>query len=299
MKLLIEKLMSAYKVSGGKMDQHFLIHEPTIEQIVLEADLERDDVVLEIGGGLGNLSEKIAPLVKKLYIVEKDEKLAKIMEERLLKEREEGDLSDIFSGLGFKNVEIIKGDVTKIDLSEIPFNKIVANLPYSISSEITVEILKHKFDVAILMYQYEFAKRLAAEPNGKDYGRISVLTQYKAEPEILFKVPSEYFSPAPKVDSAVIKIKPKEKSEVFLESEEYFFEVTKAIFGQRRKKVKNSIAHNKMILNISDIKNLFGGLCPEVYEEYKISKMIEKRAENLDIEDIAILSNYLYKLKNV
>ncbi len=300
--------MKAYKVLGGRMDQHFLINYPTIEQIVIEAELKPEDIVLEIGGGLGNLSEKIAPLVKKLYIVEKDERLVEVLKDRLLRERNEEkninvdegqnelELSDIFYSFGFKNVEIIEGDVTQIDLSEIPFNKIVANLPYSISSEITIELLKHDFDTAVLMYQYEFAKRLDAEPNSKDYGRLSVLTQYKADTEILFKVPASYFRPEPKVDSAVIKITPKIKNDIEVRDEEYFFEVTKAIFSQRRKKVRNNLIRNQSILKNPDLKYYLDNLCIEIEEEANVLKLIEKRAENLSIEEIGELSNFLYDL---
>lgn len=299
---MIRKIMKAYKIHGGRMDQHFLIHAPTIERIVSAAELNRNDVVLEIGGGIGNLSEKIAPYVKSLFIIEKDPVLADVLKDRLLDQKDDKNSSNAIKPYNlesfcFKNVKIIEGDVLETDLSTIPFNKIVANLPYSISSEITVKILKQNFDTAVLMYQHEFAKRLAASPGGKEYGRLSVYTQYKRDAEILFKVPAEQFEPAPDVDSAVIRMKPKKENDVLVENESFYFKVTKAIFSQRRKKVKNSLIHHGQALGIPNIKERLNVLCPETETESLICPMIEKRAENLSPKDIALLSDFLYRYR--
>ena len=287
---MIRKILKAYKVRGGRMDQHFLIDRATLDDIAAAAALTKDDVVLEIGGGIGNLSERLARRAKKLYIIEKDPRMVEILTHRLLGTE---DIGGGLSGLGFENVEIIEGDVLEQDLSAIPFNKVVANLPYSISSGITLRLLELKFDTAVLMYQYEFAKRLAAPAGGKDYGRLSVHAQYKADVSLIRDVPKSFFDPVPEVDSAVVRLVPR-PADYDVGDADYFLRVTQALFGQRRKKVKNTLINNRNMIGIPDMKEIIDNLCPEDVTESEILDMTDRRPEELPPEKIAYLAGFLY-----
>ena len=287
---MVQEILKEYHVKGGKMDQHFLIDTSALDEIVAAANLEPSDIVLEIGGGIGNLSERIAYRVQKLIIIELDPQMVSILKSRLFV---------------YSNVEIIEGDVMDIDFSNLPFNKIVANLPYSISSDVTLKILKHKFDAAVLMYQYEFAQRLTAPSGNKDYGRLSVHVQYKTEASMILKVPKKSFEPAPKVDSAVIKLIPR-PTLYPVKSEEFFFDVTKAIFSQRRKKIKNTLLGSELS-QISDLKTKLKELEHRTFDEsaeFKtanktagktVEKVLSMRAEELSPLEIARFSNLLYE----
>jgi dimethyladenosine transferase len=272
------------------MDQHFLIDAAALDEIVAAAELDPSDIVLEIGGGIGNLSERIAPRVQKLIIIELDPQMISVLRSRLFV---------------YSNIEIISGNVMDIDFSNLPFNKIVANLPYSISSDVTLKILKHKFDAAVLMYQYEFAQRLTANSGNKDYGRLSVHVQYKTEASMILKVPKSSFEPVPKVDSAVIKLIPR-PTLYPVKSEEFFFDVTKAIFSQRRKKIKNTLLGSELS-QVPDLKTELKELEQRAFDEsaeFKnagktagktVGKVLSMRAEELSPLEIARFSNLLYE----
>ena len=298
---MIRQILIDYNIKGGKMDQHFLTDISTLDSIIDAANLEPTDVVLEIGGGIGNLSERIAPRVRKLIIIELDPQMIHVLKSRLSV---------------FENIEIISGNVMDVDLSVLPFNKIVANLPYSISSDVTLKLLQSEFDIAVLMYQYEFAMRLTADAGSKDYGRLSVHVQSKSDASLILKVPKDYFEPAPKVDSAVIQLVP--KSEFYSVSDEkFFFSVTKALFSQRRKKIKNTLLGSALKSEMPNLKedleflsaqpfisnsdstseNAFNAkLSPELFEK-TIGDVLSMRAEELSPYDIAHFSNILFSRK--
>ncbi|WNY25136.1 16S rRNA (adenine(1518)-N(6)/adenine(1519)-N(6))-dimethyltransferase RsmA [Methanolapillus millepedarum] len=296
---MVRQILKDYHVKGGRMDQHFLVDAHALDSIADAAELEPSDVVLEIGGGIGNLSERIAPKVSKLIIIELDPKMVDILKDRL----------SVFS-----NVEIIHQNVMETDFETLLFNKIVANLPYSISSDITLKILQSDFDAAVLMYQYEFAKRLVAPAGGKDYGRLSVHTQYKSDASFLFKVPKGAFEPAPKVDSAVIRLVKKDlsnpsennsPSSFSVQNEDFFFDVTKVLFAQRRKKIKNTLLAGASQLNFSNLKDALDRLGqqsftpsgPSKLSGKKVADILDRRAEELTPAEIASLSDLLYSKK--
>ncbi|MDV0446522.1 Ribosomal RNA small subunit methyltransferase A [Methanosarcinaceae archaeon Ag5] len=273
------------------MDQHFLVDIHALDSIAEAADLYPSDIVLEIGGGIGNLSERIAPKVSKLIIVELDPKMVAVLKSRLAV---------------FSNVEIIHANVMDVDFTALGFNKIVANLPYSISSDITLKMLQHDFDAAVLMYQYEFAKRLVAPAGGKEYGRLSVHTQYKTDAAFLLKVPKGAFEPAPKVDSGVIKLSRKENAETAftVQNEDFFFDVTKVMFAQRRKKIKNTLLAGASQLNMPNLKDGLDELGHESFNlpnsklnEKNVTEILDMRAEELTPAEIAHLSDLLYQKK--
>lgn len=267
---MIDSLLDEYGVIGGDHDQHFLVDENFLNQIVDSAELTENDTVLEIGAGIGNLTEKIAETVHKLYAVELDPYLCDILIERFA---------------DYDNVEIIEGDILDIELPE--FNKVVANLPYSISSHITFKLLKHEFELGILMYQYEFARRMVSPKNSKDYSRLTVTTSFFADASIIMKVPRSAFKPAPEVKSAIVKLIPRPSSFDVVD-EDFFLTFVTAVFGQRRKKLRNAILNTNIKLGIANVKDVVNKL-PDEY--------MNKRAENLEPSELAYIANHLFDFK--
>jgi 16S rRNA (adenine1518-N6/adenine1519-N6)-dimethyltransferase len=267
---LIDSLLDEYGIIGGDHDQHFLVDDNFLNQIVDSAELNENDTVLEIGAGIGNLTEKIAETVHKLYAVELDPNLCDILIERFA---------------DYENVEIIEGDILDIELPE--FNKVVANLPYSISSHITFKLLKHEFELGILMYQYEFARRMVSPKNSKDYSRLTVTTNFFADASIIMKVPRSAFKPAPEVKSAVVKLIPRPASFDVVD-ENFFLTFVTSVFGQRRKKLRNAILNTNSKLGIANVKDVVNKL-PDEY--------MNKRAENLEPSELAYIANQLFNFK--
>jgi len=177
-----------------------------------------------------------------------------------------------------ENVELINNDILKIDLKNLPkFNKVVSNLPFQISSPFTFKLLKYDFELAILIYQKEFADRMVAKPKTSSYSRLSVNVHYYADCEILEVVSKSCFRPQPKVDSRMIKLIPRMNPAFNVDDENFFFDLTKNLFNFRRKKI--------------------GTIINYLYDfEYKDVPFIEKRVEELTPEQIGDLSNYLYRI---
>ena len=245
-----------------KKDQHFLVDERVIDRIIEYGKVDSSDTVLEIGAGYGNLTGKLAGKAGKVIAVEIDAGLA--------------------ASLGrWDNVEVITGDALKIEYP--PFNKVISNLPYSISSPVTFKLLKCKFELGILMYQYEFARRMVALPGSKDYGRLSIAVQYYADVQILEVVPKSAFRTPPDVSSAIIKLVPR-PAPYDVVDESFFMEFIKAVFSQRRKKLRNAIINNAIPLGIRNIDNALKKLPPET---------IDRRAETLTPPELAKLADIL------
>ena len=206
--------------------QHQVIDPIVLQQMVDYAELSRDDVVLEIGAGTGNLTCLLAQRAGKVIAVERDRRFLKILNERLR---------------GSPNVELLCGDALHIEFPE--FNKAVANLPYGISSDITFKLLEHDFASAVLMYQREFAERLVAKPGSDDYSRLTVNVYYRADVELLGEVPPTAFVPQPKVTSSIIRLRP-HKPPFEVADESLFFRVVRALFQHRRQRVRNALYHS-------------------------------------------------------
>ena len=187
------------------------------------AELDPEDIVLEIGAGLGFLTEILAKKADKVIAVEIDPRLVRVLRKR-------------FSGI--ENVEIIQGDILKMDIQG--FNKIVSTPPYSISSHLLFWILERPLSLAVLTFQKEFAARLNAPVGSDDYCRLTIMTYYKAWIELLDEVPKEAFYPPPEVDSVIVRIKPRENPPFHVENEETFRDVIRALFTQKNKKVRNA-----------------------------------------------------------
>jgi len=193
MSQLIAKTRDALIAAGvspkKSLSQNFLINEHFLEKQINYATIDRQDIILEIGGGTGLLTEQLAKKAKKVYCIEYDSKLASFLRRKFHSQ---------------KNIIILEGDALKLEWPVA--TKIVANLPYHLSSPITFKLLEQQFDLAILMYQYEFAKRLVSKPNTEDYSRLSVNIQYQADVIILERISRTAFYPQPRVDSALVKI---------------------------------------------------------------------------------------------
>jgi 16S rRNA (adenine1518-N6/adenine1519-N6)-dimethyltransferase len=239
-----------------KLGQNFLIDKRVAEREVNYAGIENNDVVLEIGPGQGILTRLLAERAKRVIAIEIDKNLI-------------GDLGSSLS----ENVELIHGDALKIDFETLPkFNKIVSNLPFQISSPITFKLLDYNFELAVLIYQKEFADRMIAAPGSKDYSRLSVGIYYKTKCELLETIPKTCFKPQPKVDSCAIRLISRMHPPFSLNNEQFFFELTKNLFNHRRKKIKTTLK-----------------------EFYNLEKVpyLDKRVENLTPKQIGEISNIL------
>jgi 16S rRNA (adenine1518-N6/adenine1519-N6)-dimethyltransferase len=252
--------------------QNFLVDHNIARKIVSCADLSPEDIVLEIGAGKGILTAEIAPYVKRVIAVEIDKKLCNFLREELR---------------NYKNVEIIEGDFLKLDISRYLGSgssssvKVIANLPYYITSPIIMKLLNTKgWSEATFMLQKEVGERITASPGGKDYGALSIFVQYHCYVEKQFNVSRNVFRPQPDVDSVVIKLKLLNRPRIKVNDEKLFFEIVHGAFSQRRKKLSNSISN---VLKIDKY------LLEELLERLNISPA--RRAETLSIKEFATICN--------
>ena len=221
----VKSLLQKYSVRPSKKTgQSFLTSERVARDIVRSANLTKNESVLEIGGGLGILTHWLAQYAKTVHVVEKDVGLVRALRE-------------ILSGLD--NVEIIEGDALAIDLPEV--DKVVSNLPYSISSDITFRLLeKVKFKSATLMYQKEFAERLLAEPGSANYARLTIGVNYHVDVAQIMSVPASVFYPVPKVDSTVVCLTPR-LAGPFARNPEIFFWLIHGIYSYPNKQIGKAL----------------------------------------------------------
>jgi len=230
-------LLNAWSLKPKKhLGQSFLSDPSVAAAIVAKADFSPQDVVLEIGAGLGALTIPLAHAVKKVYAVEKDQQLIDLLKTQLLANQ-------------IANCEIISDNVLQMDLHQFaesvgPNLTVIGNLPYNISSQIIIKLIqsRQKFERGVFMLQKELAQRIAAAPGGKQYGRITALLRYCSDIRTLLVVKASSFYPPPKVDSAVVEIKFKPTSVYSAHDEALLFTVIKAAFGNRRKTLKNALA---------------------------------------------------------
>lgn len=259
-----------------KYGQNFLIDTSVLERIIRAAGITKEDLCLEIGPGIGTMTQYLAETAREVVAVEIDKNLIPILEETL---------SD------YENVTVINDDILKVDLNRIVKErnegrsiKVVANLPYYITTPIIMGLFEKQVPVKSItvMVQKEVAERMQAGPGTKDYGALSLAVQYYAEPEVVAKVPPNCFIPRPNVGSAVIRLTRHEKPAVQVEDERKMFSLIKASFGQRRKTLVNSLS-NAPELGISRDH------AAEALEKMGLSLMI--RGEALTLEQFAELSN--------
>ena len=221
----IRLLLKRYKVRPSKkFGQSFLNSNSIARDIVKLAQVSSQDCVLEIGGGLGMLTRWIAAEAGEVHVVEVEPGLVKALQD---------------AAKGYNNVNVIEGDAMKVELPEV--NKVVANLPYSISSEVTFRLLKElKFETAVLMYQKEFAFRMVAEPGTSEYSRLTVNVQYHADVELLMDVSADMFYPVPAVDSTVVKITPRKEGQ-YAEDATVFHWMIRGIYPYPNKNIRRAL----------------------------------------------------------
>ncbi len=252
-----------------KLGQNFLADAGIAEKIAEAAELTEKDTVLEIGPGLGSLTEALAETGAKVIAVELDGRMIPILSAGLK---------------GYGNVRIVQGDILKMDILKEtggrPF-KVCANLPYYITTPVIFALLEKNLPMErlVITVQKEVVRRMAAAPGGRNYGVLSVAARYFTEPEILLTVPKEAFIPAPKVESAVIMCRKREKPPVSVCDEGLFFRVVKAAFSVRR----------KMLVNALKNMGITGDECAAWLFRAGIDG--KRRGETLSLEDFASLAN--------
>jgi 16S rRNA (adenine1518-N6/adenine1519-N6)-dimethyltransferase len=259
------------------LGQHFLVDQGIIREIIEKAGFDKSDDVIEIGPGMGALTIPLAKEVKGITAVEKDIRMVN----HLMKKLEESNIS---------NVTIVNSDILKVDFETLAGEmknrtKIIGNLPYNISSPFLERLITNKrfFSRAILMLQYEFAQRLSSGPGTKDYGAITVMTQYESSITRLLKVENDAFSPVPKVGSMVISIDLERPHPVRAKDNEIFELVVRGAFAQRRKTIKNSL---KVISDHFDNDQIASSLD-------KCSIDQSRRAETLSLDEFILLADTL------
>lgn len=276
-KEIIQRHGFQFKKSLG---QNFLVDQNILAKIVDAAGLDETKGALEIGPGIGALTEKLAQTAGKVTAVEIDQRLLPIL----------GEVME-----PYKHVTVIHGDVLKLDLQQLFAEQfgdcesvsVVANLPYYVTTPIMMNLLEAGLPLEniVVMIQKEVAVRMAASPGGKDYGSLSIAVQYYSEPQLVCTVPPSVFIPQPNVESAVIRLKVRQAPPVQVKDESFFFEVVQSSFTQRRKTIANNLK-----------SRFFSGEGRERLEALLAEAGIEpsRRAETLSLQEFAVLSDVLY-----
>ena len=263
-----------------KFGQNFLIDTHVLDKIISAAHITKEDMVLEIGPGIGTMTQYLAEAAGKVIAVEIDRNLIPILEDTLSE---------------YNNVRVINEDVLKLDLRKLADEenggkaiKVVANLPYYITTPIIMGLFENHVPVESItvMVQKEVADRMQTGPGNKDYGALSLAVQYYAEPYIVANVPPNCFMPRPKVGSAVIRLTRHEKPPVEVKDEKLMFDIIRASFNQRRKTLANG-------LNNSDKITCSKEIITEAIE--KLGKGPSVRGEALSLQEFASLSNDIFE----
>ena len=273
-------LMKKYKIKANKgLGQNFLVDDEALEDIVAGGNITKQDLVIEIGPGLGSLTALLLEKAKKVICVELDKRMIKILQDRFI---------------AYNNLEIINQDILKVDLNtlikeekekdlEIKNVKIVANLPYYITTPIIMKLIENNLDIEniTVMIQKEVADRLIALPGTKDAGAITYTIYYYCETEKIREVENTCFIPAPEVTSEVINLKLRKEPGVQVKDKKVMFHIIKSAFMQRRKTLLNALT------NVKVFKNKEEGI--EILKNFNLREDV--RAENLGLEDFAKLAD--------
>jgi 16S rRNA (adenine1518-N6/adenine1519-N6)-dimethyltransferase len=267
-------LLTAWNIRAKKqLGQHFLADPATAEMIVTQAKLSADDIVLEIGAGLGALTIPLAKTAARVYAVEKDQRLYELLKAELLVHK-------------VSNVTLIPDDVLRINYRPL-FEEygrqlvVCGNLPYNISSQIIIQMIHSRDCVqrAILTFQKELAQRLIAQPGIKDYGRLTVMLRYCADVKSIATLKASAFFPAPKIASEILELSFKNTRDYPEHNETMLFRVIKAAFGNRRKTLKNALAASGLCIDPK--------LALQALETAEINP--SRRAETMSVEEFIAL----------
>lgn len=261
-----------------KFGQNFLIDTHVLDKIIRSAEITKEDMVVEIGPGIGTMTQYLACAAGKVAAIEIDKALISILEDTLE---------------GYENVQVINGDVLKVDIAKLAEEenggrpiKVVANLPYYITTPIIMGLFENHVPLKSItvMVQKEVADRMQVGPGTKDYGALSLAVQYYAKPYIVANVPPNCFMPRPKVGSAVIRLERYDEPPVQVEDEKLMFRIIRASFNQRRKTLANGLKNSpELQFSKEEIEKAIEG----------IGKSVSVRGEALTLEEFAALSNLL------
>ena len=272
-------ILKKYNISANKkLGQNFLIDDEVIDAIIDASNVNKNDLVIEIGPGLGTLTKRLLDNAGKVICIELDTRMIGILNDRFK---------------FYDNFEVINQDVLKVDLNklinenkneELKIAKIVANLPYYITTPIVMKLLEDKLDIESItvMVQKEVADRLVDVPGGKNSGAITYGVNYYTKPEKVIEVPNTAFIPAPEVNSSVIKLNVLDKPSVEVKSEELLFKIIKMAFMQKRKTLLNGLTNGNLAS-----KEQIEKMLVDLGFDLRI------RGEKLSLEDFARISDYL------
>lgn len=269
------QIVSKYNFKlSKKLGQNFLTDDTVLDDIIDNAEVDKNDFVIEIGPGVGTLTHRLADKAKHVCAIELDDKLIPIIKEEMKE---------------YENFTLIHNDALKVDFNEIIGNeesvKLVANLPYYVTTPIISKILNsgYNFKSLTIMIQKEVGDRIAAEPDTKEYGALSLLVQYYCDVKVIRTVKPSCFIPHPKVDSLVIRLDKLPKPRVTVKDEKLFFKVVRSSFNMRRKTLWNAM--KGLELSKEDLKQAF---CDAGIDS-------KRRGETLSIEEFAKLSDEIYR----
>ena len=273
-----QDLVKKYNFKFSKsLGQNFLIDDSVLTDIVEGAEVNKDDLVIEIGPGVGSLTAQLIDKAKKVVSIELDNDLIPILQEELGQ---------------YENFTLIHKDALKVDFNEIIGDeksvKLVANLPYYVTTPIIVKLLKgnYNFKSLTIMIQKEVAERINAEPNCKEYGALSLLVQYYCDTKIVRKVSPGSFIPRPKVDSIVIRLDRLSEKRVEVKDEKLMFEIIRNAFNMRRKTMWNAV-------------KFLGMKKEEIEKAFELSGIDQKRrGETLSLHEFALLSDNIINIRN-
>ncbi|MBQ1870652.1 MAG: 16S rRNA (adenine(1518)-N(6)/adenine(1519)-N(6))-dimethyltransferase RsmA [Lachnospiraceae bacterium] len=266
-----------------KFGQNFLIDTHVLEKIMDAAEITKDDLVIEIGPGIGTMTQYLCERAREVIAVEIDKNLIPI-------------LNDTLSA--YDNVEVINEDVLKLDIKALAEKrnngkpvKVVANLPYYITTPIIMGLFESKVPLKsiTIMVQKEVADRMKTGPGSKEYGALSLAVQYYSDPKIMAEVPPNCFIPRPNVGSAVIRLDKCEEPKVKVADEALLFRIIRASFNQRRKTLVNGLSNGGIPVSREELK----GILIRLFDNENI------RGEALSLQQFAALADEIYNLKNL
>lgn len=284
-------ILHKYKIQANKsLGQNFLVDDNVIDEIIRSSNINKQDLIIEIGPGLGVLTNRLLQEANNIIAVELDKRMVNILQDRFILN---------INGQAESKLKIINEDVLKINLNEIIAEKrkqteiknvkIVANLPYYISTPIIMKLLENRLDIdeIIVMVQKEVAERLTAKTWTRLAGAITYAVEYYSDATGIIKVSKESFVPSPKVESEVIKLKVRKDKKIQVKDEKLLFNIISKSFMQRRKTLSNVLINNNIMHSKEDVKNM--------WKELKIDENV--RGESLTLEQFGKIADYISEKK--